>query len=66
MVLKSILSDVISSSPDKLHGQPEVSDTAGAISFHQDVLTLQVPVSNSGFPLGAEDLCVEVTEPRHG
>lgn len=52
-------------SPDILDRQSQISDTAGPVSFHQYVLTLQVPVSNSRFPLGAKDLCVEVTESWH-
>lgn len=53
-------------SPDKLDCQSEVSYTARPVSFHQYVLTLQIPVSDGGFSLGAEDLGVEVTEARHG
>ena len=53
-------------SPDKLDCQSEVSYTARPVSFHQYVLTLQVPVSDGRFALGAEDLGVEVTEARHG
>lgn len=60
--------------PDKLDRQSEVGYTAGPISFHQYVLTLQIPVSNGRFALGAKDLGVEVTkagqrgvgQPQHG
>lgn len=51
-----------SHSPNKLDRQSEVSDTAGPVSFHQYVLTLQVPVSNGRFALGSKDLSVEVTK----
>lgn len=51
--------------PDKLDRQSEVSYTAGPISFHQYVFTLQVPVSNGRFALTAKDLGVEVTQARH-
>jgi len=52
-------------SPDELYSQSQISYTAGPVSFHQYVLTLQIPVSNSRFALRAKDLCVEVTEPGH-
>lgn len=52
----------LTNSPDKLDRQSEVSYTAGTVSFHQYVLTLQIPVSNGGFALCAKDLCVEVSE----
>lgn len=52
-------------SPDELDCKPEVSYTAGSITFHQDVLTLQVPVSNGRFALGAKDLCVQVAKAWH-
>lgn len=49
-------------SPDEFDRQPQVSYTAGPISFHQYVLTLQIPVSNGRFALCAKDLGVEVTK----
>lgn len=52
-------------SPDKLHCQSQVCYTARAVSFHQDVLTLQIPVGDSRFPLGPKDLSVEVTKAWH-
>lgn len=52
--------------PNKLDSQSKVSYAAGPVSFHQYVLTLQVPVSNGRLSLGAKDLGVEVRKPRHG
>ncbi|CAG5923572.1 unnamed protein product, partial [Menidia menidia] len=45
--------------PDELYSQSQIGYTAGAISFNQYVLTLQIPVSNSRFALSAKDLRVE-------
>ena len=48
------------------HGQPEVSDDAGAVSPDQDVLRLDVPVSDGGLALGPEYLRVQMHEAGDG
>lgn len=55
----------VSDSPNEFNCQPEVGYTARPVSFHQDVLALQVPVGDGRLALGAEDLCVQVAEARH-
>jgi hypothetical protein len=47
--------------PVELDGQAQVSDAAGAVLLHQDVLALQVSVGDGRLALGAVDLRVEVT-----
>lgn len=53
-------------SPDKFNSQAQICYTAGAVLFHQDILTFQVTVGNSGFALSAEDLSVQVAQATNG
>lgn len=48
--------------PVKFDGQPQVGDTAGAVSLDKDVLALQVPVSDGWFAMCAIDLGVKVAQ----
>lgn len=46
--------------PVKFDSQSQVGDAAGAVSLDQDVLALQIPVSNGWFAMCAIDLGVKV------
>lgn len=51
-----------SESPVELDGEAEVGDAAGSILLDQDVLALEVAVSDGRFALRAEDLRMQVTQ----
>lgn len=53
-------------SPDKFNSQAQICYTAGAVLFHQDILTFQVTVGNSGFALSTEDLGMQVAQATDG
>lgn len=48
--------------PVELDGEAQVGDAAGAVLLHQDVLALQVSVSDGRFPLRAVNLRVQVAQ----
>lgn len=48
--------------PVKFDSQAQVSDAAGAVSLHEDILTLQVSVSDGWFAMCPIDLGVKVAQ----
>ena len=48
------------------HSQPKVGNDTAAVSSHQNILGLDVPMGDGGLALGAEDLGVQVDQPRDG
>ncbi len=48
--------------PVEFDSKPEVSDATGAVFLYEDVLALQVSVSDGWFSLRAVDLRVQVTQ----
>lgn len=48
--------------PVKFDSQPQVSDAAGAVSLHKDILALQVSVSDGWFAMRPIDFGVKVAQ----
>lgn len=49
-------------SPVELDGEAKVGDAAGSVLLYQDVLALEVTVSDGRFALCAKDLRMQVTQ----